>query len=296
MESLSRNHVSRLLRLRLCCAQASRLASFYEAALGFRQVAIEHLSGAHAKEELGVGGRALRITLALGEQRLALVQFIDQPGSDYPDDATSSDLIFQHFAIVVADMPSAMKQLRAVSGWTPITASGPQQLPPSSGGVTAFKFRDPEGHPLELMAFPVERMPVYWQDAPRGGPFLGIDHSAISVSDVAQSMTYYQALGLKVSNRSINDDPAQARLDHLRRPVVDVVSMSPDEGTPHLELLCYAGMDGRSPLQLQPNDVAATCMIFEVDDAADRCNPMIRATQNSTDPDGHHLSLACSNG
>ncbi len=268
------------------------MADFYESALGFQRIAVEHLSGARAKENFGIGGRVLRVTLALGMQRVTLVQFVDQPGEPYPDDARSSDLIFQHFAIVVSDMAAAMAQLQGTSGWTPITRGGSQQLPASSGGVTAFKFRDPEGHPLELLAFPSDRTPKHWQGVSSESAFLGIDHSAISVRDTARSVAYYAALGLDVSTRSINDDPAQVRLDHLDHPVVDVTAMSARESTPHLELLCYRDGGNHRPLQLQPNDVAATCLVFGVASLTAthyaRALPVVRHLQ---DPDGHHLAI-----
>ncbi len=54
-------------------------------------------------------------------------------------------------------------RLCSVDGWTAISTDGPQRLPPSSGGVAAFKFRDPDGHPLELLAFPDRKWPAHWQ-------------------------------------------------------------------------------------------------------------------------------------
>ncbi len=45
-------------------------------------------------------------------------------------------------------------------------AAGPERLPARSGGVSAFKFRDPDGHPLELLAFPPEAVPPIWRDRP----------------------------------------------------------------------------------------------------------------------------------
>jgi hypothetical protein len=74
------------------------------------------------------------------------------------------DLRFKHIAIVVADMESAYLRLRACQGWTAITRPAPQRLPANSGGVTASKFRDPEGHPLELLAFPPNNMPSRWRE------------------------------------------------------------------------------------------------------------------------------------
>ena len=91
------------------------------------------------------------LTLRLGEQEIELVGF-HAVGRSFPPVAGWSPL-FQHFAIVVADMAAAYAQLRAQPGWSAISIGGPQVLPPASGNVTAFKFRDPEGHPLELLAF-----------------------------------------------------------------------------------------------------------------------------------------------
>lgn len=281
--------VTRLLRLRLCSHQAIQLANFYEAALGFRRISVEHLSASQIEAFVPHGGRALRITLALGAQRVELIQFVDRPGRPYPDGTTASDLIFQHFAIVVADMGAAMQCLSAVNGWSPISTHGPQQLPQSSGGVTAFKFRDPEGHPLELLAFPPDQMPDFWQgkDGEAGSPFLGIDHSAISVSDSQRSMAFYQLLGLSVSHRSVNHGPEQARLDGVDQPAVEVTAMTVNGATPHLELLCYRQQGERLSPDVQVNDVAATCMIFGTASRASKPSPACHLR----DPDGHHLSM-----
>jgi catechol 2,3-dioxygenase-like lactoylglutathione lyase family enzyme len=283
--------VSRLLRLRLCSANVKSLADFYEAALGFRRVAVEHLSGVQVQEHLVACGRVLRITLELGAQRVTLLQFVDQPGRAYPFDTDASDRIFQHFAIVVADMSAAMAHLSRATGWTPITVGGPQQLPASSGAVIAFKFRDPEGHPLELLAFPAAHVPECWRHIQSHTPFLGIDHSAICVADSARSVAFYEALGLTVSHRSVNDGPAQARLDDLDRPVVEVTAMSADQDTPHLELLCYRNANTSDVHDLRTNDVAATWIVFERDTRSPRSDADRMLIQNRVDPDGHHLAI-----
>ena len=279
---------------RLCSGQALALADFYQTALDFRRIGMEELSDVHTMALTGVGGRALRITLALGAQRVELLQFVDRPGRPYPADSSASDLLFQHFALVVDDMAAAMRCLSAQPGWTPIS-SEPQQLPASSGGVTAFKFRDPDGHPLELLAFPGHSTPVHWQKAVKEGcadsPFLGIDHSAISVADPVRSVAFYQSLGLTVASRSVNDDPAQARLDRLDHPVVDVIAMRAERSTPHLELLSYRNSGDRSPLHLQANDVAATCLVFESDGRWMQQGMPRIPPRTQLDPDGHHLAI-----
>lgn len=285
--------VAGLRHLRLCSAQAKPLAAFYESALGFRRVAEEHLSGARTLERLDVAGRSLRITLELGAQRIKLLQFVDQPGRAYPADSSAADRVFQHFAIIVSDMRAAMEQLSQTPGWTPITQGCPQQLPASSGGVTAFKFRDPEGHPLELLAFPPGQLPPYWQHQHARGPFLGIDHSAISVADRDRSVTFYQSLGLNLSHQSVNDGPAQAALDNLDDPRVDVIAMRPAQVTPHVELLCYRSAGNGGHLDLRANDVAATCLVFEGDKSSFQPSASPGLVHDLVDPDGHCLAVVC---
>ena len=283
--------VAGLRHLRLCSAQAKPLAAFYESALGFRRVAVEHLSGARTQEHLGVKGRTLRITLELGAQRIKLLQFVDHPGRVYPADSDAADLVFQHFAIVVADIEQAMVQLSQASDWTPITCGGPQQLPASSGGVQAFKFRDPEGHPLELLAFPSGNTPDAWRQRPGSSPFLGIDHSAISVADSARSVAFYQSLGLQVANRSVNEGPTQAALDHLDQPIAEVIALAPAQAPPHVELLCYQSSRAGAPLDLRANDVAATCLVFEADRRSLHPEAGTTPGRDLVDPDGHHLAI-----
>ena len=169
--------IARLVRFSLTTADAKSAAQFYETAFGCRRIATDRLCGLEFDELTGVTGGADRITLSLGREIIELMQF-DFPGEPYPRESSSSDLVFQHFAIVVADMKQAFQRLSTIGGWTPISTAGPQHLPVSSGGVTAFKFRDPEGHPLELLAFP-EGGNLSWPAVSADEICLGIDHSAI---------------------------------------------------------------------------------------------------------------------
>jgi len=277
--------ISRLARFSLTTADAAGLARFYESAFGFRRVASQRLSGNAFEKSMDIGGGAERIILALGQERLELLQF-DRPGRPYPGDSSASDPIFQHFAIVAADIDRAYERLTAIPGWAAISSRGPQRLPIASGGVTAFKFRDPEGHPLELLAFPDGDMPARWRSSHRGNPCLGIDHSALSVADSARSVGFYAEHGLRISNRFINFGPAQGRLDGLHAPRVEIVALAPHQATPHVELLCYQSIPRAHRIDLQNNDIAATRLVFETSDRsnAERGGYM-------RDPDGHHLLL-----
>jgi len=273
--------IRRLARFGLTTAAADRLADFYQRALGCHRLAEERLSGSDFERSTGVEGGAGSLILGLGAQRVELLQF-DRPGRPYPHGAASSDLVFQHFAIVVADMARAYERLASIGGWTAISTGGPVRLPQSSGGVIAFKFRDPEGHPLELLAFPEGAAPPVWARGHGAGLFLGIDHSAISVADSARSIAFYENLGLRVSARSLNQGPGQARLDDIARPVVEVTALAAPQATPHLELLCYRPATGGSGSRLELNDVAATRLVFEADHFG---------RQAMIDPDGHHLLI-----
>ena len=99
-------------------------------------------------------GISLRVQSARGSQRIFFgITGVERPGPPYPAGSRSPDLWFQHFAIVVSDMDAAYARLRA-AGVPPISFGGPETLPEQNGGVRAFKFREPDGHPLELLWFP----------------------------------------------------------------------------------------------------------------------------------------------
>jgi catechol 2,3-dioxygenase-like lactoylglutathione lyase family enzyme len=263
--------VERLAAFSLASAEPAALAVFYQRAFGCR---IEAL--------LAPGGDAPHgIALTLGAQRLELLEF-DPPGEPYPRASSACDLNFQHCAIVVRDMATAFERLCGTSGWSAISSHGPQRLPASSGGVTAFKFRDPEGHPLELLAFPRACEPEYWR-APDGELCLGIDHSAISVADSARSIAFYRSLGFEVASESLNHGPEQARLDGLVDPRVEVTALAPLQATPHLELLCYRQPEPAAH-ELHPHDIAATRLVLQTREC--RARPELRR-----DPDGHYLLL-----
>jgi len=202
--------------------------------------------------------------LSLGAQTLVLTQF---PAAEpYPKDGASNDLGFQHCAVVVDDMNAAYDRVMR-HGATPISQAGPQTLPPPTGSVTAFKFRDPDGHPLELLAFPRGTGGPGWQSKQADGPMLGIDHSAISVTDVERSVLFYELLGLRVAMRGVNQGVEQQRLDDLADVAVDVIALESATRTPHLELLGYRQPQGRANEALSLTAVAADRLVWRVENA-----------------------------
>jgi catechol 2,3-dioxygenase-like lactoylglutathione lyase family enzyme len=204
--------------------------------------------------------------MRLGAQEVELVAF-DPPGRLYPDVRTAEDEWFQHVAIVVADMEGAYTKLERLSPAS-ISTDGPQLLPPNTGGVTAFKFRDPDGHPLELLHFPPGVSDSAWRHG-KGLRPLGYDHSAIVVENIERSLALYtDLLGFRVGGRSLNKGVEQDRLDGLKDCVVDVVGLEPaDVPTPHVELLHYRQPPGRVPsADVRTTDIASTRQVYRVDD------------------------------
>ena len=256
----------RLLRVGITVADLPRAQAFYQEALGFApsSAAIE-TDGAWTRLLDAATVRTAR--LRLGAQEIELSAF-DPPGQPYPAGSTAADLWFQHIAVVTNDMAAAYDRVRRHGGATPITEGGPQRLPPEAGGVTAYKFRDPEGHPVELIYFPPGTGDAAWQDAAPGSVTLGYDHSAISVADADRSVAFYAGLlGMAQASRQVNSGPAQERLDGLQGDVVDVVALRPAAAaTPHVELLAYRTPRGRPAPGLRSRDVAAARLVLEVED------------------------------
>jgi catechol 2,3-dioxygenase-like lactoylglutathione lyase family enzyme len=299
--------VQKLSRITLICHQADRLAEFYIRAFGFACVGDSPKIDPGFAELIGLAQGQVRImSLRLGNQTIALAE-TRPPGRSYPGDIPGWDRRFQHFAIVVADMPAAYGNLQATHNWSAISTNGPQVLPPSSGGVTAFKFRDPEGHPLEMLAFAPGATLAHW--AIKSGTLcLGIDHSAISVADTSRSVAFYNRLGLARSASSLNVGREQEKLDNLPGSIVEVTALVPPMQTvPHVELLCYCGSFDRRELLPNRNDVAATQLVFEVE--RDALDAIIARNSDTTisssttsesgevqaallrDPDGHLLCV-----
>jgi catechol 2,3-dioxygenase-like lactoylglutathione lyase family enzyme len=277
-----------------------RAERFYRSALGFSTVSRGPVDPELLKA-LGAGEQtASEIRMRIGQEDLVLVQFAST-GRDYPAASRSDDLWFQHLAIVVSDMDEGYAQLRSRDGWQPISIDGPAALPASSGGVRAFKFRDPDGHPLELIWFPPGHGRSLWHeraDAARSNePFLGIDHSALAVSSTRRSLAFYRSLGLHIAGRSLNSGPAQSRLDGLSPARVRVTGLRPaSPDGPGLELLAYRP-PGRAPESANVTDLSTewttlgAVMAGSMEGGMTSAPALPRKTATLSDPDGHRIVL-----
>lgn len=239
--------ISGIASVGLVVSDLDRLVAFYTDALGFEKESdseaaggsVEHLTGA-----FGVRRRTAR--LVLGDERVELTQYLAPEGRAMPADSRSNDRWFQHLAIVVSDLNEAYAHLRVHN--VRHASSGPQTLPawnPSAGGISAFYFKDPDGHVLELIQFPAGKGDPKWQ-APTGKLFLGIDHTAIVVADTARSLSLYRdRLGMRVVGTSENYGPEQEHLNGVFGARLRITSLRAEYG-PGVELLEYlAPGDGR---------------------------------------------------
>jgi catechol 2,3-dioxygenase-like lactoylglutathione lyase family enzyme len=211
--------------------------------------------------------------MSLGPSRVDLDCYATA-GRPYPAGTIASDRIFQHFAIVTDDARAAWCRARD-AGATPISREQPVALPQSSGGVTAVKLRDPDGHPLEFSQFPPGANPD-WQ----GSGMMGIDHTAIAVADLAASRRFYTHHGLREGAPMLNQGPTQVALDGIDGVLVDIVPILPATTPPHIELLGYRGRVGDAG-SMAVNDIAATRIVWHATRDA-----LVR------DPDGHLHQLS----
>ncbi|MDT7952041.1 MAG: VOC family protein [Acetobacteraceae bacterium] len=268
--------VTRLLRIELTVADLDRAVAFYTSLPGLSSGGRDEADPAMAA--LLGAERIEQACLRRGDQTILLQQFMPA-GVPFPSDPASCDQSFQHCALPVADCQAAARAIPASA--TPISVGGPQQLPPRSGGATAYKFRDPDGHPLELIQFP-------------DGHVNGVDHSAIVSSDVERSIAFYRdQLGLTVASRQTNRGPEQDRLDHLSDTVVDVVALQPRVATPHIEILAYRSPPVRQAAPYQPRDIVATRLVLAVDAIPSPAGRLADGTDVALirDPDRHLLLL-----
>jgi catechol 2,3-dioxygenase-like lactoylglutathione lyase family enzyme len=212
-------------------------------------------------DRLMLGGET--IELALGNEA-------------YPEPRAANDPWFQHFAIAVSDADAAVARL-AGSGFAPISVGGAELLPPNTGSVIAYKFRDPDGHPLEFSYIPGSD----WLANAGDRLFLGIDHTALAVSDLATSLKFYADLGFTEFGRSLNTGPEQDRLDGLDGIAVEIVALRPRGAGPHLELLHYLTPTGAPACTVPETGIAATRTVIRIDGEP----------ATLLDPDGHRLDL-----
>jgi len=253
-----------------------RSIAFYRDVLAFTPLSDVEVDGPEYDQFWGMFGvRARVVKLQLGEQQLVLTEFLSPPDlRPIPMPSYSHDLWFQHCAIVVRDMEAAWAQLR--KHHVRQVSPRPQTIPRSNvaaAGIKAMKFRDPDGHNLELLWFPDGKGHPRWQ---RSGTdlFLGIDHTAMTVRSTENSTKFYRdLLGMTVAGGTLNMGATQQYLDSLPGARTRVTGLAPKLNPPSLEFLEYElPTAGRPfPIDSHPTDLwhwQTTLVVSDVEAAA----------------------------
>jgi catechol 2,3-dioxygenase-like lactoylglutathione lyase family enzyme len=293
-----------------------RSVGFYSHVLTFKEVSDTELAGDDVEHLFGVFGTRVRmVRMKLGDESVDLVQFLAPRGRPIPVDSRSNDLWFQHIAVIVSDMDRAYQVLR--QNKVEHASSGPQRLPDwnkNAGGIRAFYFKDPDEHPIEILEFPEGKGDPKWH---RGSDrlFLGIDHTAITVSDTDTSLKFYRdLLGLRVAGESENYGTEQEHLNNVFGAHLRITALRAPVG-PGIELLEYLSPhDGRPfPVDERANDLVhreTILMAPDADAAAVQLNAarvtfvssgvVVNHTEKLAfskafvvrDPDGHAIEIA----
>jgi catechol 2,3-dioxygenase-like lactoylglutathione lyase family enzyme len=292
-----------------------RSVEFFSKVLSFEKVSDIEVMGTEYERLQGVFGARMRIArMRLGEEFIDLTEYLTPRGRPIPVDSRSNDQWFQHIAIVVSDMDKAYQQLRAHK--VQHTSTGPQRIPDwnkAAAGINAFYFKDPDGHNLELIYFPSGKGNPKWQQTD-GSLFLGIDHTAIAVSDTARSLDFYRdVLGMKLAGESENYGTEQEHLNNVFASRVRISGLKAPSGF-GIEFLDYlTPRDGRPmPHDTRANDLwhwQTAIRVGSADAAADKLksarvrfvSPTVTTIPDRAlgiakgfivrDPDGHGLQL-----
>ena len=253
--------VQRVKMIGFTVADVDREANFFAKVLQFEKVSDFRVVGSEYDKMEGVFNANMRIVhLKLGEQIVELTQYVSPPtGRPIPVPSYSNDAWFQHMAIVVSDMDAAYKILQE-NNVQQISAN-PITIPesnPGAAGIKAIKFRDPEGHDLELIYFPPGKGDPSWQKPAADKLFLGLSHTAMTVASTDKGVTFYRdLLGLDVGGVTFNSGATQDVLDDLFNDTCLVTEMMPVSAPPHIEFLDYKTPPGGRlmPVDTRANDL-----------------------------------------
>jgi catechol 2,3-dioxygenase-like lactoylglutathione lyase family enzyme len=233
--------VKRVEAIGITVSEMNRSVKFYSEVLGFRKVSDVELYGEEYEQLEGIFGLHIRVVrMQLGDELIELTDYLTSGGRSIPEDAKSNDLIFQHIAVVVSDMQKAYEHLRRFN--VEYVSTVPQTLPksiPQAEGIKAFYFHDPDNHNLELIYFPKGKGQSKWHSEGSGRIFLGIDHTAIGVSNSEASERFYSGLlGIERKGDSWNKGIEQEHLNNVEGASLHITGYRAAAG-PGIEFLQY---------------------------------------------------------
>lgn len=237
---VSLSQVTKIEAVGITVKEMDRSLKFYTEVLGFKKISDTEYKGESLEKLKGLFGLNTRVArLQLGDEYIELTDHLTAGGRSIPEDAKSNDLFFQHIAIVVGDMDKAYQQVKKHK--VEFVSTAPQTLPksiPGAEGIKAFYFHDPDDHNLELIYFPKGKGLEKWQRG-NGKLFLGIDHTAIGVSNTDNSHEFYSGiLGIERKGDSWNKGIEQEHLNNVEGASLHITGYRAAQG-PGLEFLQY---------------------------------------------------------
>jgi catechol 2,3-dioxygenase-like lactoylglutathione lyase family enzyme len=251
-------------------SDVDQAVDFYTRILTFQKVSDTEVTGEAFEHLGGVFGLRMRVVrLQLGDEFIELTEYLAPKGRPIPVDSRSNDRWFQHIAIIVSDLDKAYALLR--QNKVEHASSGPQTLPSwnkNAAGIAAFYFKDPDGHPVEVLHFPPDKGAAKWHRT-TDKLFLGIDHTAIVVWDTDASLRFYRdLLGMRVAGESENYGTEQEHLNNVFGAHLRITALRAASG-PGIELLEYlAPRDGRPfPTDEHANDLVHRHTVLVVQNA-----------------------------
>ena len=253
---------------------------FYQEVLGFKKISDTEVSGEQYEQLQGIFGLRMRmVRMQLGDEQIELTDYLTSGGRSIPENSMSNDLVFQHIAIVVSDMDKAYTMLR--KHMVMHVSTGPQTIPKSNtaaAGVKAFYFHDPDMHNLELIYFPKGKGQPKWQQK-KDKLFLGIDHTAIAVSNTDSSLKFYEGLlGIIRKGDSWNMGMEQAHLNFVEGASLHITGLRAAAG-PGIEFLEYLkpGPGKPYPKDSRTDDIWHWQTLLIVEDAQKTYNQLAAA-------------------
>jgi catechol 2,3-dioxygenase-like lactoylglutathione lyase family enzyme len=292
-----------------------RAVDFYSRVLTFEKVSDTEVAGENYERLEGVFGLRMRVVrMRLGDEFIELTEYLVPKGRPIPVDSCSNDRWFQHIAIIVSDMDKAYAWLR--QNKVEHASSGPQRLPDwnkNAAGISAFYFKDPDEHPVEVLQFPPDKGLGKWQ-RPTDKLFLGIDHTAIVVWNTDASVKFYRdLLGMHVTGESENYGTEQEHLNNVFGAHLRITALRGASG-PGIELLEYlTPHDGRPfPSDEHASDVVHRQTVLFTQNAEDAARKLQTSRVNFVssgvvanqtgqlgfskafvvrDPDGHAIEI-----
>ena len=239
--------------------EMDRSVDFYSRVLSFEKVSDVEVWGDDYEHLEGIFGLRMRVVrMRLGDESIELTEYLTPKGRPIPVDSRSNDRWFQHVAIIVSDIDRAYQLLR--QNHVQHVSTGPQRLPDwnkNAAGISAFYFKDPDGHTLEILQFPPDKGDPKWH-VRADKLFLGIDHTAIVIGDTEASLKFYRdTLGMRIVGTSENYGTEQEHLNNVFGARLRITSLRAARA-PGVELLEYlAPRDGRPiPADERADDLA----------------------------------------